>query len=372
MDYQPGKSPIIKNLIPGLTERGKIKIGRKGKMNQGGWQQPEKLDHFIITTLERSADNNFLIDSDIHQKLGQEPKKIPVRLLFDAIELNFHCRYSCYFGKQLFCSGDGEFANQLLDITKAERKQVPCPCYRQDPHFNGDKNDGKGKCKINGTLSCLIDGAGSVGGVYKFRTTGYNSTVGIYSSLVLIKGLTGGMLAGIPLIMTIQPKVVTSPVDGKSQTIYVVGIEFPGDIPTLQSKTLELAKSNADFRQRLARVEDDARKMISCDAELLDQAGDIVEEHHPEETQPSPGSLIDPNQAQVAAPVPVSAPTPAPEDVQPNKPKGKSKAKATETPVPTPVAAPTTAPAPAQTLPPEPEPQQQLTVPAGLDTNLFD
>lgn len=58
--------------------------------------------------------------------------------------------------------------------------------------------------------------------------------------------------------------------------------------------------------------------------------------------------------------------------------KGKGKNRPAEppvaAPVPTPVAAPAPAPAPTKTLPPEPEPesQQQLTVPAGLDTNLFD
>ena len=49
----------IKNLTPRLAEWGKIKIGAKGKMktsNQGKqFAQPQKLDHFIITTMERDA-----------------------------------------------------------------------------------------------------------------------------------------------------------------------------------------------------------------------------------------------------------------------------------------------------------------------------
>lgn len=275
-------SSIIKNLIPGLTEKGKIKIGRKGatREKQGGggtYQLPQKLDHFIITTLERGPDNNFVIDKEIHAKLGEKPTSIPVKLLFDDIALNFNCRYACYNGKTLFCSGDGENALRM-NPGSAERIEVQCPCNRQDPTYTG-----KDKCKINGTLSVMIDGVNSVGGIHKFRTTGYNSTVGILSSLTLIRSLTGGFLAGLPLRMTIQPKVCTNPVDGSSQTVYVVGIEFAGSIDDLYGKTLAIAQKNADFRARMVHVEDEVKKLISVDAGLIDEAGDIQEEFYPEE-----------------------------------------------------------------------------------------
>jgi len=55
---------MIKNLTPGLPEVGKIKIGYKGEemTSKGGkrFQPPKKLDHFLITGLERGADGNFL------------------------------------------------------------------------------------------------------------------------------------------------------------------------------------------------------------------------------------------------------------------------------------------------------------------------
>lgn len=315
--YLPGRSPIIKNLIPGLTERGKIKIGRKGAERQGSngsWQLPEKLDHFLVTTLERGKDGNFIPDPVVHDKLGPAPKVIPVRLLFDAIELNFQCRYSCYSGKALFCSGDGETGLELQ--ADGQAKPVNCPCFRQAPTYQGEDGKGKKKCKINGTLSVLIEASNHVGGVYKFRTTGYNSTVGIYSSLVLIKGLTGGILAGIPLNMTIQPKVATSPVDGRSQTVYVVGIEYPGDMRKLQQETLALAQQNADFRVRLANVENEVRTMISADAELLDQAGDIVDEFHPVETAGTAPEMVDPDGTGEGTATGTDQPQPAQNDAQ--------------------------------------------------------
>jgi hypothetical protein len=286
MQYEPGKSPLIRNLLPGLTEIGKIKIGKKGtarptSAGTGTWRPPVKLDHFIVTGLERdAADNdNFKVDVQIMKILGEKPRKIPIRLLFDSVEANFQSRYSCYRGKTLFCSGDGEGAFQTNE--KGLKVWIQCPCGREQPGYKGQD-----KCKINGVLSCIIDGADVVGGVWKFRTTGYNSTVGMQSSLCLIRSLSGGLLAGLDLDMTIQKKVGTDP-DGKSVTIEVVGVLFRGSIQALQKKSLEIASTNAEFRVRLAHVEEEVIKMIGVDSELVDQAGDIVEEFHPEQS-PAP------------------------------------------------------------------------------------
>ncbi len=66
-----GTSLIIKGLSPGLPERGKIKIGYKGKTITSAkgneFQPPKKLDHFFVTTLERDKDGNFKHDKAIHK-----------------------------------------------------------------------------------------------------------------------------------------------------------------------------------------------------------------------------------------------------------------------------------------------------------------
>lgn len=291
MNCERGKSPIIKGLSPGLLEIGKIKIGKKGEQRQGGqsgsWQLPQRVDHFIVTTLERGQDNNFLRDDRLYKKLGipEKPKELPITLLFDDIAANFQCRFACYKGKVLFCSGDGEYAHQLTDKS-GERKEVTCPCHRYtDQLFKGDDGKGNGKCKMNGKLSCMITGADVIGGVWVFRTTSYNSNTGILSSLAFVKTMTGGMLAGIPLALTIQPKVATTP-EGQSTTIQVVGIRYAGSIEDLQQGALKLAQRNADFRARLGSVEAEAVKLISVDRDLTDQAGDIIaEEYYPPEAE---------------------------------------------------------------------------------------
>lgn len=48
---------MLRNLAPRLAERGKIKIGIKGakvtSRSGNEFQPPQKLDHFVVTTLER-------------------------------------------------------------------------------------------------------------------------------------------------------------------------------------------------------------------------------------------------------------------------------------------------------------------------------
>ena len=80
----------IKNLVPRLAERGKIKIGEKGevKTSQQGKQfaQPKKLDHFMLTTMQRDAAGRMLPDLELMRKLapqGGKLKEIPVMLLFN-------------------------------------------------------------------------------------------------------------------------------------------------------------------------------------------------------------------------------------------------------------------------------------------------
>lgn len=292
------KPMVIKNLCPGLAEVGKIKIGMKGAMRKssGGneFQPPQKLDHFLITTMERGADGNYIVDQRLMDKFGKTPRVIPVRLVYDDLTLNFATRYICYYGKTVFCSGDGETAMRLQqDKTYAERT---CPCQRQDPKYNGDNgpNGGdclggtnqKGKCKINGILSVIIDGADMVGGVWKFRTTSYNSVVGILSSLALISRVSGGRLAGIPLNMTVAPKTTQDPINGTQVTIQVVGLQFAGNMEMLRHAGYQIAMDEAKHGISMQQIEEQAKMMIVHDISGSigdDSDDDVVEEFYPEE-----------------------------------------------------------------------------------------
>ncbi len=282
-------STIIKGLTPGLTERGKIKIGEKGKVVTSArgkeFQPPQKLDYFKVTTLMRGPDGNYYPDLDVIKKHGEKPRSLPVRLLYDDIALNFQCRYTCFQGKTLWCVGDGETGLRING--SGQRDTVSCPCGRQEPTYV-PKGEYDPRCKINAVLSVIIDGVERVGGVWKLRTTSYNSTVGILSSLALIQRITGGPLAGIPLTLTLNPKTVITPTDGKSMTVWVVGLEYSGSIDSLQKISYERAQQFALHKVKIEQIEEQARRMLTAGTqiqELADDADDIVDEFYPEQAQ---------------------------------------------------------------------------------------
>lgn len=264
----------VVDLIPGLVEIGKIKIGKKGPKktsNKGNeFQAPMKLPYMVVTTLEKGPDDNFIVDASIHGMLGKsELNSIPIVLMFDAIDNNFHTEYSCYKGKTRFCHGDGENAFRLDD--KGDVNPVSCPCERLDANYKGDT-----KCLIEGTLSVIIRGAETVGGVWTLRTKSKYSCKYIMSSLLLIKNLTAGRLAGLPLILTLSPKTTIKP-DGASVKIYVVSIEYRGTTEDLLAEGYRRLLADKTYAKRIEMVEQEAVRLLASkystaeDIELADE-----------------------------------------------------------------------------------------------------
>lgn len=273
----------VRGLAPGLPMRGRIKAGRKGQVrtSQNGkeFQPPEKLPYFQITTLERGPDGNFKRDEAIHALLGEKPTEIPIQLLFDSIELNFNSIYGAYVGTRPWCLGNGEVALRQQVKDGPRDLQVQCPCERLEADY--DKPD---KCKIHGTLNCVIAGAPVIGGIWKFHTTSWNSVQGILSSLALIQSLTGGHLAGVPLRLVLRPKAVTTP-KGQASTVYVAGIEFAGTISQLRDTTIKLIEHDQGYFARMQAVEQQARELQTAESQLGDDPDDdeeVAKEFHPE------------------------------------------------------------------------------------------
>ena len=278
----PELAPQIRSIIPGLPEIGKIKIGMKGRMttSQSGksFQLPQRIDHFIITTLERGQDGNFLRDGKLHEKLGEKPTVIPIRLLYDDPALNFQSRWACFTGTQLWCTGDGQ--NAIRKKKDGTRHGRPCPCERAQPDFNADKY----RCKPSGVLSVILDDMQLVGGVYKFRTTSYNSVVNIMSSMALIQRITGGILSGIKINMAVRPKTVLIPGSQKTMTVHVVSLEYPGSIKQLTDEGYKMALEGARNQKRIEYIEEEAKRQIAGNLLMseTDTEQDVAEEFYPE------------------------------------------------------------------------------------------
>lgn len=267
----PNKVTIrgIKGIAPQLCECGKIKIGKKGNTaSSGRFRLPTKLDHFEITTTEKKNDD-FVIDDAVMATLPENPTQIPVMLLYDAPDLNFFTSYAYYDSAQCQCRGDGEIAVKV-DGTQIECNPETCKFATCVP----------AKCKPNGVLSVVLRNAPRVGGVYKFRTTGWNSIRNLMSSIEFIHGLTGGRLVGLPLMLTLQQKTTVIPNTKTATTIYHVNIEYMGTIEDL----LNTAANRLATPEQVAALEARATEMRAL-PESTEECKDIVDEFYPEVIQ---------------------------------------------------------------------------------------
>lgn len=293
MNQLPVLNSIVKMDVHGLPEIGKIKIGKKGVKykNKKGYMStsPEKNDFFTVTTLVRDENDNLKKNIYIHRELEKEfgtmPKSIPIKLMYNDVALNYQSHFACYEGKSPICVGDGE--NAITYETKkgkvSESGSKKCPCERADR-----ESGAAGRCSVKCRLSVILDcETSSTGGVWVFRSGGFYSAMGLRQSLRFIHDKTFGMMAGLPLRLTVRPQTAQVAIKGElcNITIYVVGVIFPGSIKALQEKTFEIANKNAMFLAKMESIEENARKSIAYEQSLLIEGPDISEEFHPEENQ---------------------------------------------------------------------------------------
>jgi len=230
-----------------LHEAYKIKIGRKGaKKTSGGgkeFRQPTKDDHFEVRLNERDANGDLKVAKDIMIDLVRynaerkglkniDPKKesnynivteIPVRLLYDDIPASFSYKYALHQGRKIQCHGNGRdfvwhpnMDDQVEGIHKDGKTCKDCKNYKAK------------KCKYNLRLICYLEFMPELGSVAVFRSTGFNSIRNINTSLKTIQKAANGILAGLPLVLTVSPQEGTYEDGGKDKitTIYAVNIVF--------------------------------------------------------------------------------------------------------------------------------------------------
>ncbi|MFH2100444.1 MAG: hypothetical protein ABIJ95_13095 [Pseudomonadota bacterium] len=312
----------IKGIVPTMLEVGKIKIGVKGEWitSKSGteFRPPKKLDHFILTTNVRDEHDDFTPDEEFMDRLKANPQAkmnangdlvgIPIRLLFDDIDLNFPTQYASFAGSRRVCSGDGERARNR------EGKELKCPCRKLDPDY-----DGKDRCKPNGTLSCIVDGNEMFGGCHRFRTTSINTVKSILGSLAAIRYATGGRLAFLPLRLIVQPKTTTTP-GGAATTVFIVSVVFPGAVHDLQALALGEARETAQYRIAMRDLEAEARVMaVEEPGEAEDR--DVAEEFYPEAvTVTVPAAIVTESVAAEEPPLPDDEAVKAMEEAETGEP----------------------------------------------------
>lgn len=267
--------PMIKGIDLQLAEIMAIRIGKKGAVieSKAGnkFRPPEKLDHFIVTTPNKDSMGDFILDTEALAIYGEKPTELDVILLSNDPTINFRTRYNYYKGGKCQCSGDG------VDGEKLDGSYIKCDI--DTCKFYAEK-----KCKANGILSVILPKLGCVGGAARFRTTSIHSIRGILSSLMMISTITGGVLAGIPLTMTLTPKQVQPKSASKAQTVYIVNIVYKGgNADHLRQAVIESAEHRQHVHAQIAEVERMASAaLLSQPEETSEQIKEIELEFYPD------------------------------------------------------------------------------------------
>jgi hypothetical protein len=212
-----------------LAEIGKIKTGGKGetRTKQGGggtYQLPVKFGHFVVTTTERDKSGNFKPDTEVMKTLGAKPRELPIRLLFDSINMNLQTEFAMYHGKKKACSGDGEGASRLKKKNdKLTDEYETLPCEGTDcEHFKASPQ----RCKVSARLFCAIPRCMELGGVHVFRTHSINSVMAMTGALEFFRDNTNGILQGLPLKLKMVKKQTEEHGEIDFVTIVLDGLEM--------------------------------------------------------------------------------------------------------------------------------------------------
>lgn len=180
---------------------GRISIGKVVEKN--GMRLPEKDDEFTVTSQVQNKDGwvNHPVDETLRKTPGAKLRSIPVRLLFDDLDLNLRANYSLFDRKtgRPLCVGNGETCRRS---TPAGVQTLPCPSPEGCELAEG------GKCKPCGRLNVRIGDDDELGS-FLFRTTGYNSIRTLLTRLKYFHAVTGGLLSTLPLELRLRGKSTT-------------------------------------------------------------------------------------------------------------------------------------------------------------------
>ena len=127
---------------------GKIHLGIKQKSAKSDSEYPRATDYFVVNEDDSTSESAVKAFRSVY---GEKPKAIKVMFPSNQIE-NFFPQYLKAYrrtggGNQLYCWGDGENANRLMD--SGEWAKMPC-LYKECPIY------AEGKCKELGQLQFFL------------------------------------------------------------------------------------------------------------------------------------------------------------------------------------------------------------------------
>jgi hypothetical protein len=99
------------------------------------------------------------------------------------------------------------------------------------------------------------------------------------TSLAFIRHAAGGILAGLPLWLTVQPKQCTTP-QGQKTVVHIVNVEFRGTLQDLLTKAAEIARVRSQSQLEMKDIRKSLKLITMKDTPEDEEA--VSEEFHPE------------------------------------------------------------------------------------------
>ncbi|WP_258111895.1 hypothetical protein [Alicyclobacillus sp. SP_1] len=198
-----------------LPRMGKIYLGLKQE-HQSGKSYPVATDYFVVradgvNTSEEAA-------KAFHEVYGETPKDITIAFPSDDPEVFMPQYLSAYRGavgrSELWCKGDGERARRADD----QGGYVDVPCWYKDCPIFREK-----KCKPLTRLLFLLPDVPGIG-IWEIDTTSYFGSQNLTACVQMVRQLTRGRIAMIPLKLRVVPQTVSP--DGKAKTVYVLDLKL--------------------------------------------------------------------------------------------------------------------------------------------------
>jgi len=255
--------------IRGLSDKrrlpriGKIKLGimvNKNKQGKDCTPYPKAVDYFVFPKEHQQYD-------ELVRVFGSEPTELRILIPVEDEDKFASQYYRCYSKTRgLICKGDGDNCMRLIDkqtgaLADRDSKNVTMkdmPCQGTECPDYIDK-----KCKELMCLQFLLPEISGMG-VWQIDTSSKNSIININSTVEYLRSIYG-RVAMIPLILSLEPREVKSPSDGKNKTVHILNLRSP-------EKLLDLAQR---ARQTTAQLTTGAEGEIT-EAEVIDVEGTVM------------------------------------------------------------------------------------------------
>ncbi|HOD33971.1 MAG TPA: hypothetical protein PKO12_10855 [Holophaga sp.] len=152
------------------------------------------------------------------------------------------------------------------------------------------------QCKLASVLRFRIPGRTPLGHVWQFRTLGWNSAQELLGSMVTLREMAGGHLAGLPLKLTIHEQKRSPIVNGARQTttFFSVGLAFDGEDMDALMDAVEKAQAQKARASKLG--------VMDLEAQLKAQGATIGREDENEARSVTLEFFTEEGEAPVGAP----------------------------------------------------------------------